>query len=339
MRRRSCRIPQKTCPILQSAGAFAGPHLSFGPEGSGPEARQGMQSELARAVARYVEARGGVDAATKTPVADVLVICSTQSRNPFRKLYRPSLCVVAQGAKRISLECETIDYHAGSALAVSVEVPGSGSITQASRATPFLGLTIAFDIALLREVLEQMPAPPEPSGSRLGAFVERLSGPVQDCITRIVALFDTPEAVPVLYPALARELYYRLLSGPNGGEFCKIVRNDSHTHRIADAIHLMRQDVSRPLRIEDMAEAARMGVSSFHQHFKTLTSMSPLQYHKHLRLLEARRLMVAETVNVTHAAFRVGYESPSQFSREYRRMFGMAPKRDAMMLRALPVSL
>ncbi|WP_018633847.1 AraC family transcriptional regulator [Neomegalonema perideroedes] len=298
-----------------------------------------MRTELSRAVARYVDIHGGLNMALQTPVADVVVICSTQPRAPFRKLYRPSLCVVAQGAKRISLENQTLDYDAGSALAVSVEMPGCSGVTQASEAEPFLGLTIAFDVVLLREVLEQTPSPPRPSGGRLGAFVERLSAPMEDCLTRLMRLLETPEAAPVLYPALTRELYYRLLSGPNGGEICKIVRNDSHTRRIADAIHLMRRDVARPLRVEEMAEAARMGVSSFHQHFRTLTSMSPLQYHKQLRLLEARRLMVAEAANVAHAAFRVGYESPSQFSREYARMFGAPPKRDAMTLKGLPISL
>ncbi|RUT34817.1 AraC family transcriptional regulator [Arsenicitalea aurantiaca] len=298
-----------------------------------------MHSELKRAVARYVENHGGLDAPSPTPVADVLVICSTQPRNPFRKLYKPSLCVVAQGAKRIALEGQTIDYAAGSALAVSLEVPGHGSITEASRAEPFLGLTIGFDVGLLREVLEQMANPPKPSGERLGAFVETLSEPVQNCIIRLLEIFETPEAVPVLYPAVTRELYYRLLSGPNGREICKIAHVDSHTQRIAEAIHMMRADISRPLKVEDMARAARMGVSSFHQHFRTLTSMSPLQYHKQLRLLEARRLMVAEAANVTNAAFRVGYESPSQFSRDYARMFGRAPKRDAMALKGLPVAV
>lgn len=298
-----------------------------------------MQSEMARTIAQYVARTGGPDAVSHTPVPDVVIMCSTCARMPFRKIYKPSLCVVAQGAKRIAVNDAIIDYGAGSALAVSIEMPGHGSVTHATSAEPFLGMTIGFDIAVLREVLEQMPAPPKPSGDRLGVFVERLSEPVQDCLVRLVRMLDTPEAVPVLYPALMRELYYRLLAGPNGPEICKIARSDSHTHRIADAIYLMRSDVARPLRIEEMAEAARMGVSSFHQHFKTLTAMSPLQYHKQLRLLEARRLMVAEAANVTHAAFRVGYESPSQFSREYARMFGTAPKRDAMALKALAVPL
>ena len=291
--------------------------------------------DMAGAIAHYVATFGQPDAATPTPVADVAVICSTSARLPFRKVYRPSLCVVAQGAKRIELNESVIDYAAGSALAVSVEVPGSGCVTVASPQEPFLGITIEFDAGLLRAVLEDMAAPPRPSGERLGVFVERLSDSMQDCITRLVRLFETPSAVPVLYPAVMRELYYWLLSGPNGAEYCKIARADSHTQRIADAIYLMRRHVARPLRIEDMASAAGMGVSSFHQHFKTLTAMTPLQYHKQLRLLEARRLMVAGAANVTHAAFQVGYESPSQFSRDYARMFGTAPKRDAMSLKGL----
>ncbi len=298
-----------------------------------------MPTDLKRAVADYVARHGGDDAVLATPVEGVVLMCSTCARLPFRKVYKPSLCVVAQGAKRIELNDRVLDYEAGAALAVGIELPGHGSVTRATRAEPFLGMTIAFDIALLREVLEQMPVPPRPSGERLGAFVEHLSAPVQDCLVRLVALFETPEAVPVLYPALMRELYYRLLTGPNGREFCKIARSDSHIQRIADAIWLMRKDVSRPLRIEEMAEAARMGLSSFYRHFKTLTALTPLQYHKQLRLLEARRLMVAEAANVTHAAFRVGYESPSQFSREYARMFGTAPKRDAQSLKALAVPL
>ncbi|AFK57048.1 AraC family transcriptional regulator [Tistrella mobilis] len=298
-----------------------------------------MRQELREVVARYVASHGGPDAVSRTAVQDVILMCSTKERMPFRKAYKPSLCVVVQGAKRIELEDRSFDYSAGSALIISIGLPGFGSVTQATKAEPFLGMTIEFDIALLREVLDQMPSPPRPAEERLGVFVEELSDPVQDCLIRLVQLFETPDAVPVLYPATVRELYYRLLSGPNGGEICKIARAGSHTQRIAEAIHLMRGNVGQPLSIEELAHAAGMGVSSFHQHFKTLTSMTPLQYHKQLRLLEARRLMVAEAASVTSAAFRVGYESPSQFSREYTRLFGTAPKKDAMFLKSLPVQL
>lgn len=296
-----------------------------------------MRTDLSEAIAGHIARHSAPDAATETPAPGTLVMCSTCERLPFRKVYRPSLCVVAQGSKRIELNDGVLDYGAGDALVVGIEIPAFGSITRATRAQPFLGLTIEIDVTLVREVLDQMQTPPAAPGDRSGVFVEHLSEPALDCLLRLVRLFDTPEAVPVLYPSVMRELYYRLLTGPNGAEFGKIARTDSHTSRIADAIYLMRRDVARPLRIEEMAEAARMGVSSFHQHFKTLTTMTPLQYLKQLRLLEARRLMVAEAANVTRAAFQVGYESPSQFSRDYSRMFGAAPKRDAMTLKSLAV--
>lgn len=296
-------------------------------------------ADLTQTVARYVSVHSGPDAVSATPMRDVSIMCSTQARLPFRHIYKPSLCVVVQGSKKIELEDQIFDYSAGTALIVSVELPGFGSVTQASKAVPFLGMTIELDIGLMREVMEQMTNPPRPAGERLGVFVEQLSEPVQDCLDRLVRLFDRPEAVAVLYPSIMKELYYWLLSGPNGREICKIAHSDSHTQRIADAIYLMREHIARPLSIEDMASAARMGVSSFHQHFKMLTSMTPLQYHKQLRLLEARRLMVVEAANVTSAAFHVGYESPSQFSREYARLFGQAPKRDSMALKSLGAAL
>jgi AraC-like DNA-binding protein len=152
---------------------------------------------------------------------------------------------------------------------------------------------------------------------------------------RLVRLLATPKAIPVLYPSIMREIYYWLLSGPNAGAICKIALPNGHTQRIADAIYVLRENFSRSIRIEELAATARMSPSSFHQHFKTLTSMTPLQYQKQLRLLEARRLMVSDAANVTRAALQVGYESPSQFSREYARMFGTPPKRDAMTMKAM----
>ena len=294
-----------------------------------------MSTDLTSALAGYVKANAGPDAASRTPVPQVVVICSTEPRLPFRKVYKPQLCVVAQGAKRIELSDRGIDYGAGQALAVSVEMPGFGRVTEASVTKPFLGMTLEFDTAMLRDVLQRLDAPPRPTSDRLGAFVEQLTAPVTDCLTRLVRLFSTPDAIPVLYPSIVQELYYWLLTGPNGAEICKIVRAESHARRVADAIFLLRRDYTRQIRVEELAEAAGMSPSSFHQHFKTLTTLTPLQYQKQLRLIEARRLMVAEAANVTSAALRVGYESPSQFSREYSRYFGVSPKKDAMLLRNL----
>lgn len=292
-----------------------------------------MDTELVSALSDYVSANGGTDALSLTPMDGVVVLCSTQARLPFRRMYKPSLCVVVQGAKRVEVADRALDYAAGTALAVSVEVPAYGGVTKASKAEPFLGLTIDFDSDVMRAVLERLPEPPVARSSASGLFVETLSTAQRDCIARLVRLFRTPEAVPVLYPAIIQELYYWLLTGPNGGELRKMVQANGHTRRIADAIIHLHRDFKRQFRIEELAEVACMSSSSFHQHFKTLTSMTPLQYQKQLRLIEARRLMVSEAANVTRAALEVGYESPSQFSREYSRLFGCSPKRDATALR------
>jgi transcriptional regulator GlxA family with amidase domain len=146
-------------------------------------------------------------------------------------------------------------------------------------------------------------------------------------------MLGTPDAIPILYPSVMREICFWLLTGPNGGEVCKLALPTRHTRRMAEAIYFLRKNFVRPVRIEELAAAARMSPSSFHQHFKMLTSMTPLQYQKHLRLLEARRLMVAGGTSVTDTAYQVGYESASQFSREYARMFGLPPKRDATELK------
>lgn len=298
-----------------------------------------MNPDLPRILAEYVAAHAGPDAVSSTPVDGVTVMCSTQSRMPFRQLYKPSLCIVAQGAKRIELADRTLDYCAGMGLAVSIDLPGFGSVTKASAAMPFLGLTIEIDTAMLRDILGKLGTPPPTTPDRIGAFVETFSAAQQDCIARLVRLFATPEAVPVLYPAIMQEFYFWLLTGPNGDELVKIVSPESHTRRIAAAIFLLRREYRRPIRVEELAVAAGMSESTFHERFKTLTSVTPLQYQKQLRLMEARRLMVVENINVTQAAFNVGYESPTQFSREYSRLFGAPPRQNARSLKwmgALP---
>ncbi len=192
---------------------------------------------------------------------------------------------------------------------------------------------LELDTGILREVLERLDAPPKLDGDMGGGvYVDVLTGPVAE-VTRLIRLLDTPGAIPILYPSIMRELSFWLLTGPNGGRIARLALPSGHAQRIADAIHAMREDIARPMRVEELAGAARMSPSSFHQHFKTLTSMTPLQYQKQLRLLEARRLMVADAANVANAAYRVGYESASQFSREYARMFGAPPKRDVAAMR------
>lgn len=290
----------------------------------------------------FVHSRGDRDGVFMTPMSRITVMRNSKGVLPQQTqqmLYTPALCVVIQGAKQITVGPETFEYGEGTALIVSVELPASGRVTRASPETPYLGMTIEFDIGLMHEVMEELQAPPTPNADGLCVFIERLSDSMQDCVLRLARLLTAPEAVPALYPAIMREFYYWLLTGPNGGEICKVVRRDSHTRRIADAILFLRKNFDRPVRVEEMANAARMSPSSFHEHFKTLTALTPVQFQKQLRLLEARKLMVTQSASVTTAAYHVGYESLSQFSREYTRMFGTPPKRDVETLKAHVVPL
>jgi AraC-like DNA-binding protein len=242
--------------------------------------------------------------------------------------------VVVQGAKQVAWGERTLDYDELQCLIISLDLPAMGRVTRASAARPYLAIALELDVQAMRAVMEELDNPPRPNdGVGPAIFVDNMVEPLADCMLRLVRMLDAPQAIPVLYPALMREICFWLLTGANAGEVCKLALPDSHTRRIAAALFLLRDNFARPIRAEELAAAARMSPSSFHQHFKTLTSMTPLQYQKHLRLLEARRLMLVDGANASSAAYQVGYESASQFSREYSRMFGIAPKRDALELK------
>jgi AraC-like DNA-binding protein len=296
-----------------------------------------MPSALASALTRYLDAHGGGEGVFATAIDGLVLMRKTDSLLPSHGIYRPCLCVVVQGAKQVTLGDKSLHYDELQCLIISIDLPAIGRVTRASAAEPYLAIALEFDVQVMREVMEELDSPPQPTdGVGAAIFVDTMVPPLTDCMLRLMRMLETPQATPVLYPAIMREICFWLLTGANGGEVCKLALPNSHTRRIADAIRLLRDNFARPVRVEELAEVARMSVSSFHQHFKTLTSMTPLQYQKQLRLLEARRLMTADGANVSSAAYRVGYESASQFSREYSRMFGAAPKRDAMEWQAEP---
>jgi AraC-like DNA-binding protein len=289
------------------------------------------QSRLIGAATAYIEAQGGGEGLFPTAIDGVNIVSSFQTMMPMRRIYRPSLCIVLQGAKQILLGEDVLDYGAMECLVVSVEMPASGRIVEASPEAPFIGMTIDLDVTMMRDVLEQLETKPIPvTGPEPCVFVGQVDEPLADCAVRLIRMFDTPKAIPILYPSVMREIYYWLLSGPHGGALCGLALPESSIMRVVKAIYFLRDNFAQTLRVEQMAEVARMGPSSFHQHFKALTSMTPLQFQKQLRLLEARRLMVADAASVAEAAYQVGYESTSQFSREYSRTFGIAPKQDAL---------
>jgi AraC-like DNA-binding protein len=286
-----------------------------------------MISQLQGALAQHIARSGGGDGIYQTSVDGLTLLRTTQLDLPYHVIYRPSLCIVAQGAKRVSLGKQAFEYHEGQALVVSLEVPALGQVTKASPESPYLAMVLEFDMRIMRDVLKELGQPSTASNGP-GVFVETLGERLIGCLVRLVDLLQLPKSIPILYPAIMREICYWLLVGSNAEEMRLLAAVDGRTQRIADAILLLRGNYSRAVPIENLASAARMSLSSFHFHFKNLTAMTPLQYQKHLRLTEARRLLVEEGRKVASTAYEVGYESASQFSREYVRMFGIPPKAD-----------
>lgn len=298
-----------------------------------------MLNALAEAVTHYTDAHEG-SSPFPTAVPGLTLLRSDQAKQPHYLVYKPALCIVVQGAKWAMFGDRRLDYRAGQALVVSVEMPALGTVCEASPSEPYLGVIIEFDLSAMREVRDSLETPPTGGGERSrGIFVTDFAGPLADCALRMVRLLDTPAAIPILYPALMREICYWLLSGPHGAEVMSMTLASSHTRCVLDAIHALRDRFSEPVRIEELASVARLSPSAFHRQFKSITSMTPLQYQKQLRLMEARRLMLAEEANVETAACQVGYESASQFSREYSRLFGLPPRRDVTALKETHASV
>jgi AraC-like DNA-binding protein len=252
-------------------------------------------------------------------------------------VYQPCVVLVVQGRKRVTIGDQTLHYDPQHYFVTPLELPSLATILDASPQAPFLSMALQLDLRLVASmVLEGVasPAPPD-GGERRAMSTGRLDAPLLDAFGRLLALVEEPSHAPVLAPLVQREITYRLLTGEAGWRLRQIAAVDSQGHQVSRAIDLLKRRFTEALRIEDLARAAHMSVSSLHHHFKALTGMSPLQFQKQLRLAEARRLMLGERLDAASAAYRVGYESPSQFSREYSRHFGAPPVRDIARLREL----
>ncbi|QWT22199.1 AraC family transcriptional regulator [Bacillus sp. NP157] len=292
-----------------------------------------MSQPLVELVRRYTETHAGGNP-YMTAIEGVGILRSDLPRRPSPLLFRPSLCVVAQGAKWSTFGNRRYEYAAGQALVVSVEMPAFSRVAAASPEEPFLGVVIGLDPRVMSEVMETLPDPVKASPSvARGVFVTDYDGPLADCVLRLLRLLDTPEAIPFVAPLVMREIAYWLLTGPHAADVAKVALADSRTHRVLGAVHALRARFAEAMSVDELASIAQLSPSAFHRQFKALTSMTPLQFQKQLRLLEARHLLVAGAVNAETAAYRVGYESASQFSREYARMFGSPPRRDVANLR------
>jgi AraC-like DNA-binding protein len=289
--------------------------------------------ELAALINRHTEAKG--NGFHRTAIDKLDFGRESNVSTSLCGVSEPMLAIVVQGKKAALLGEETYYYGAAQYLVISVDLPLSGFITEATPEKPYLGFKLDLDPHQLCDIITAQTSAnvSKRETSVRGFFVSTADAPLLDGALRLTRLLDTPQDIPILAPMIIREIYYRLLSGEQSEAVRQIATSGSNMQRIAAVIRHIKADFTNPLRIEDLADRARMSPSSFHYHFKEVTSMSPLQYQKQLKLLEARRLMLAENSDATNAAYQVGYESPSQFSREYSRMFGAPPIRDIERLR------
>jgi AraC-like DNA-binding protein len=283
-----------------------------------------QQAELASLVARLTPAEG----VQLSAIPGFALIRANSPSVPMPSLYEPSLCIVVQGRKRALLGDEVYMYDALNYLTVSVTLPAIGQILEATQDRPYLCLRLGLDARLIGELLLQVGRSGVPASTDRGLFVARTSPQLLDAVLRLTRLLEQPRDAAILAPLVMREIHYRVLTGELGHRLRELCVVDSQVHRVARAIELLRKRFTESLRIEDLAAAAHMSESSLHHRFKAVTAMSPMQFQKQLRLHEARRLMLTEGLEAAAAAHRVGYESPSQFSREYRRLFGAPPRRE-----------
>ena len=300
-----------------------------------------MPPTLRESILAYTSARtAGPNGVYRTEIPGLALIRGDRHTPIEHVLYDPAVIVVVQGAKELMLGDTRFRYGAGQYMLLSVGLPVLASITEAEPERPYLAAALTIDLHMINDLIDELGRAPytASTASGLGLFVGTLDANQLDGFTRLAALLPVPGAIRVLYPSIAREIFYWLLAGRDGAELRRIATPASHTQRIADAINTMRAELSETVPIERLAAIAHMSPSSFHQHFKAVTAMSPLQYQKQLRLLEARRMMIADGADATRAAYHVGYESPSQFSREYARMFGAPPRRDISGFRAAAAS-
>ncbi|WP_129790726.1 AraC family transcriptional regulator [Sphingosinicella sp. CPCC 101087] len=291
--------------------------------------------DIAGIIARHAPGEG----VSSTPIARVDLIRSSRPTKPMPTVYQPSLCLIAQGRKQGVLGDRTFIYEPAHYLIVGLDLPVVGHVIEASEDKPYLCVRLGFDPLALGQLVLDTPAPDargDSSPSALGMSLCAAGPELLDAALRLLRLLDDPAGAPVLAPLAERELLYRLLTGPQGATMRQIATGRSYAARIARAVAWIKRHFDAPFSVERLAGEVGMSPSSLHAHFKAVTAMSPLQYQKQLRLQEARRLMLAESLDAATAGFRVGYDSPSQFSREYRRLFGAPPRSDVSRLREAP---
>lgn len=290
-----------------------------------------MNTDLLEAVRRYTDAYADTAGLAQTPVPGLITIRATSPSGLLYTIPRPLVCLVLQGTKLVTIGSQTFTFEAGDSMLITADVPTTSQVTRASPEAPYLSLVLDLDPAVIADLAMQIGTSPAPGGVAVRS--EPTDAEVADAALRLMRLLDRPEAVPVLHAQRVRELHYWLLMGRHGAAIRELGWPEGNARRVARAVAVLREEFTKPLPMERLAAVAGMSPSSFYQHFRAVTSLSPLQFQKQLRLIEARRLMLADGMTASHAAFAVGYESVPQFTREYRRMFGVPPARDVQGVR------
>jgi len=287
---------------------------------------------LAELIARHARQ----DGRHSTAIEGLTLVRSSHPTDPTPGIQQPMFCIVAQGRKQVALGNVSHTYDRSHYLIVSVALPVVTRIMVADPSTPYLCLRVALDPVILSEIVSTSGRLAGDAGSmpRPALQISEMSDDLIAVVTRLMRLLDKPEDIAALAPLAQRELYYRLLTGAQAGTVLQIAAAESKFQQVSRAIAWIREHYARPLSIPQLTFVSRMSKSALHKHFKAVTSMSPLQFQKHIRLQEARRLMIANGLDAASAGFGVGYSSATQFTREYRRMYGQPPARDAIRIRA-----
>lgn len=291
-----------------------------------------MDDTLLDRARRYADTNADDDGVARPPVPGLTILRETMPTLLHYAVSRPLVALVQQGRKRVITGHSTFDFGAGESLLITADVPTVSQITQASAGKPYISVVIDLDPAVIEGLVVEMGSAPFAADSPVR--IDATEREVADAALRLLRLLDRPASRPVLEAQLIRELHFWLLSGRHGGAIRSLGVADSHAQRVARAVAVIRNGFAGPLRVERLAEAAGMSASSFHAHFRAITSLTPLQFQKQLRLIEARRMMLTDGAGIGSAAHMVGYESVPQFTRDYGRMFGLPPARDMKLMKA-----
>ena len=265
---------------------------------------------------------------TETGIPRVAMVQGEIPEHMLAAVYDPMINLILQGSKSLTVGDRTLHYDPATYFVMSIELPAVGVVNPTSTGEPYLAVSLTLDPAVLTTLLNDLPAPSGRGEQDAGFSVAAVTPALMDAWVRMLRLMGDPVAIAALAPVYEREILYHVLQGPHGWMLREIAAPDTALARVSQAIQWIRRDYAEPIRVEALAQKAVMSVSAFHRHFKAVTNLSPLQYQKRVRLLNARMLMLASASSVTKAAFEVGYESATQFSRDYARVFGLPPARD-----------